>query len=77
VGEIVPEHEIFDYECKYTAGMSQEIFPAPIDEALARQMQELSLATHRVLKLRDFSRVDFGSTRRGRPRCWRRTPCPG
>ena len=30
VGEIIPRHEIFDYECKYTPGMSQEIFPADL-----------------------------------------------
>ena len=28
VGEIIPQHELFDYECKYTPGMSEEIFPA-------------------------------------------------
>ena len=27
VGEIIPKHELFDYECKYQPGMSQEIFP--------------------------------------------------
>ena len=32
VGEIIPRHEIFDYECKYTPGMSQEIFPADLPE---------------------------------------------
>ena len=30
VGEIIPRHEIFDYECKYTPGMSREIFPAEL-----------------------------------------------
>ena len=30
VGEIIPQHEIFDYECKYTPGMSEEIFPADL-----------------------------------------------
>ena len=33
VGEIIPRHEIFDYECKYTPGMSQEIFPADLPGA--------------------------------------------
>ena len=28
VGEIIPKHEIYDYECKYTAGMADEDFPA-------------------------------------------------
>ena len=33
VGEIIPRHEIFDYECKYTPGMSEEIFPADLPGA--------------------------------------------
>ena len=24
VGEIIPKHELYDYECKYTAGMAVE-----------------------------------------------------
>jgi D-alanine-D-alanine ligase len=59
VGEIIPENEIFDYECKYQPGMAAEIFPADIPVELARRMQELALRTHRVLRLEDFSRVDF------------------
>ncbi len=35
VGEIIPRHEIFDYECKYTPGMSQEIFPADLPRGIA------------------------------------------
>src|SRR4029078_1412912 len=30
VGEIKPVHEIYDYECKYTAGMAVEEFPAKL-----------------------------------------------
>jgi len=59
VGEIIPENEIFDYECKYQPGMAAEIFPADIPAELARHLQELALRTHRVLRLHDFSRVDF------------------
>jgi D-alanine-D-alanine ligase len=59
VGEIIPENEIFDYECKYQPGMAAEIFPADIPEELGRRMQELALRVHRTLRLADFSRVDF------------------
>ena len=59
VGEIIPENETFDYECKYQPGMAAEIFPADIPVELARRLQELALQTHRVLRLDDFSRVDF------------------
>lgn len=59
VGEIIPSHEIFDYECKYTPGMTQEIFPADIPDGLADELRRIGLASHRALKLRDFSRIDF------------------
>jgi D-alanine-D-alanine ligase len=59
VGEIVPEHEIFDYECKYRPGMAQEIFPADLPSAMAEEVQRLALEAHKALGLRDFSRVDF------------------
>ena len=77
VGEIVPQHEIFDYECKSTPGMTQEIFPAPVSEELSSRMRELALATHRVLKLRDFSRVDFRLDAAGDPFVLEANTLPG
>ena len=62
VGEIIPRHELFDYECKYTPGMCQEIFPAQIPAMVAAEAQRLSLRAHRALKLRGYSRVDFRLT---------------
>jgi D-alanine-D-alanine ligase len=77
VGEIIPSHEIFDYECKYTPGLTQEIFPADIAPSLAEQMRALAMAAHRALKLRDFSRVDFRLDRDGRPACLEVNTLPG
>jgi D-alanine-D-alanine ligase len=59
VGEIIPQHKIFDYECKYTPGMTREVFPAEILPPLTAELQALALRAHRCLRLRDFSRVDF------------------
>ncbi len=59
VGEIIPRHEIFDYECKYTPGMAEEIFPADLPPALTDRCQGLALAAHRAIKLGGYSRVDF------------------
>ena len=64
-GEIIPKHELFDYECKYTPGMSQETFPANLDAALARKLQELAVRAHRALKLSGYSRIDFRVTEGG------------
>ena len=77
VGEIIPQHEIFDYECKYTPGMTREVFPAEIPEELAREMRDLALATHKVLKLRDFSRVDFRLDSAGDPYVLEANTLPG
>jgi len=77
VGEIIPQHEIFDYECKYTPGLTREVFPAEIPDELAHEMRDLALATHRVLKLRDFSRVDFRLDSAGAPYVLEANTLPG
>ncbi len=77
VGEIIPEHEIFDYECKYQPGMSQEIFPADLPDAVAANVQQLALGAHRALKLGGYSRVDFRLDEAGSAWCLELNTLPG
>ena len=77
VGEIVSEHELFDYECKYQVGMAEEIFPAEIPGTLARTLQKRALEVHRLLRLRDFSRVDFMVDEEGEAWCLEANALPG
>jgi D-alanine-D-alanine ligase len=77
VGEIIPKHEIFDYECKYRDGMAQEIFPADLPTDVVETLQSYALATHRTLRLRDFSRVDFILDDRGNAWCLEANSLPG
>lgn len=77
VGEIIPKHEIFDYECKYTPGMSEEIFPADLSPALTADCQRLALDAHRALKLGGYSRVDFRLTPEGSLVCLEVNTLPG
>jgi D-alanine-D-alanine ligase len=77
VGEIIPRHEIFDYECKYTPGMSQEIFPADLPAALASECGRLALLAHEALKLGGYSRVDFRLTPAGELFCLEVNTLPG
>lgn len=77
VGEIIPRHEIFDYECKYTPGMSQEIFPADLPDDVHRECGRLGLLAHRVLKLGGYSRVDFRLTPAGELVCLEVNTLPG
>jgi len=77
VGEIIPVHDLFDYECKYTPGMTQEIFPADVPDDLETEMRALAIRAHEALGLRDFSRVDFRLGADGRPYCLEVNTLPG
>jgi D-alanine-D-alanine ligase len=77
VGEIVPRHALFDYECKYTPGMSEEIFPARIPDLIAEEAREMALRAHQALKLRGYSRVDFRLTEDGELFCLEVNTLPG
>ena len=59
VGEIIPKHEIYDYECKYTAGMAEEVFPARISDEETARVQSYARKAFAALKLRGYARIDF------------------
>ena len=77
VGEIIPAHELFDYECKYQPGLAEEVFPADIDDGLAQRIQRLAVQAHATLRLRDYSRIDFVVDAKGVPWCLEANACPG
>ena len=77
VGEIIPKHEIFDYECKYTPGMSKEIFPADLPPSLGKECADLGVRAHEALKLGCYSRVDFRLTPEGGFFCLEANTLPG
>ena len=57
--EVIPSHELYDYECKYSSGMSKYICPAQIDLDLTERIQEITERLFSVLKCRHYSRADF------------------
>lgn len=77
VGEIIPKHDLFDFECKYTPGMSEEIFPADLPATVAHDVQRLALAAHRALKCSGYSRIDFRLTPAGELFCLEVNTLPG
>jgi D-alanine-D-alanine ligase len=77
VGEIIPKHEIYDYECKYTPGMAREEFPAKLSTAEANAAQEQALLAFRALKLSGYARIDFRMTEDGTFYCLEANTLPG
>jgi len=59
VVEIVPEHGVYDYECKYTTGKSKYIAPAEIPEDKAKEIQAIGLKAYKALGCEGYARVDF------------------
>ena len=59
VCEIIPSHEFYDYECKYTAGMSKYICPAEIDDNISNYVKKVSENLFDLIKCENYSRADF------------------
>lgn len=57
--EIVPKKGFYDYKNKYQSGLTQEICPAELSDEETRNIQNLALRTHEILRLGTYSRVDF------------------
>ena len=57
--EIRPKHGIYDYECKYTSGMSEYIVPAEIPADVSKELQEIAVQACKSLRCEVYSRVDF------------------
>lgn len=77
VGEILPKHEIYDYECKYTAGMAEEQFPADLTATQVATLQQQARAAFRALKLSGYARIDFRMTQAGEIHCLEANTLPG
>ena len=77
VGEIIPKHEIYDYECKYTPGMAVEEFPARLTDIETKTVQSLARKAFDALKLRGYARIDFRMSPDGTFYCLEANTLPG
>ena len=57
--EIIPKTAFYDYTAKYVKGMSEHIMPAKLEKKLYKKIEELAVAVHDALSLKDYSRIDF------------------
>ena len=66
ITEIVSKNAFFDYEAKYTAGMSDEITPAPISEEWAEMLAHDAVEAYKACRCRGIVRIDFIVTEEGK-----------
>ena len=59
VTELQPKSGFYDYDAKYTEGMTQHICPADIPADVREAMLDMALRAHRGLGCRGCSRSDF------------------
>jgi D-alanine-D-alanine ligase len=59
VTELVPKSGFYDFDAKYTDGMTEHVCPAQIPEDIAKLCCEYALKAHKLLGCRGVSRSDF------------------
>ena len=59
VTELVPKSGFYDFDAKYTDGMTEHVCPAQIPPEIEKLCLEYSLKAHRLLGCRGTSRSDF------------------
>jgi D-alanine-D-alanine ligase len=58
-GEITSGHEFYDYEAKYTPGLSRTTIAANVTEAEGVRLRGLAAAAYAAIGCEGFARVDF------------------
>jgi D-alanine-D-alanine ligase len=77
VVEIKPKNGFYDYEHKYTSGMTEYFCPADLPENSAEDLQQRGLTAHRALGCKAYSRVDFRMDAKGGFYCLEVNTLPG
>lgn len=59
VTELKPKSGFYDFDAKYTDGMTDHICPAQVPDHIAAYMMDLALRCHQLLGCKGASRTDF------------------
>jgi D-alanine-D-alanine ligase len=57
--EIIPKSGFYDYRAKYTAGATEYVCPAPVNDAILQKSYSATTIASQVLCLRGGARLDF------------------
>lgn len=75
--EIAPLEGFYDYKNKYQAGSTVETCPAEIPEDRAIEMKRRAEEAFRVLRLKNYARMDFMMNEQGEVFCLEANTLPG
>lgn len=75
--EIVPKRGLYDYESKYTKGMSEYYCPAELPRGVAGELSRHALTGFAALGLRGYARIDFLVSDDQTPLCLEANTVPG
>ena len=59
VTELKPVAGFYDYDAKYTDGLTEHVCPADVPDGIARSMMDMAARSHRLLGCKGASRSDF------------------
>jgi len=59
VTELKPKAGFYDFDAKYTDGLTEHVCPADVPPHIAQDMLDMALAAHRLLGCKGASRSDF------------------
>jgi D-alanine-D-alanine ligase len=59
VTELRPRVKFYDYEAKYTEGITEHLVPAPIERTVYDEAMRWALAAHQALRCEGLTRADF------------------
>jgi D-alanine-D-alanine ligase len=59
VTELRPRSGFYDYDAKYTDGLTEHVCPAEVPEEITRAALDMALQAHRLLGCKGTSRADF------------------
>lgn len=57
--ELRPKNEWYDYEAKYTKGLTEFILPAQISDEMTARIKKLAIESYKLANCSGVSRVDF------------------
>jgi len=75
--EIIPEHGVYDYECKYTSGKSKYICPADLPPDKTEALQSIGTKAFNTLGCSGYGRADFRMNSQGELYCLEVNTLPG